>query len=196
MNGKEYQKQYYIKNRKRILKRIRQYRINNKEKRMIQQHKYYLKNKDYLMEANRRYKTENKENVSKQRKRYYQDNIEKVKELQKQWRENNPEKMKEWHRKYFKTEIGRASKQRALFKRRTNIKNSVNTLTAQEWANILEAHNYRCAYCGVEFNCGLLPTRDHIIPISKGGHNTKENVVPACKSCNSKKYNKIIHLRR
>ena len=26
----------------------------------------------------------------------------------------------------------------------------------------------------------------------KGGHNTKENVVPACRSCNAKKYNKLI----
>ncbi|MCK4464389.1 MAG: HNH endonuclease [Bacteroidales bacterium] len=34
-------------------------------------------------------------------------------------------------------------------------------------------------------------TKDHVIPISKGGDNTKENIVPACQSCNSKKFNKI-----
>ncbi|MDB4875733.1 MAG: hypothetical protein JWM41_2179 [Gemmatimonadetes bacterium] len=28
---------------------------------------------------------------------------------------------------------------------------------------------------------------DHVIPISRGGSHTRENVVPACRSCNSKK---------
>ena len=37
-----------------------------------------------------------------------------------------------------------------------------------------------------------MPTRDHIIPISKGGNNVKENIVPAYRSCNSKKHNKLI----
>ena len=39
-----------------------------------------------------------------------------------------------------------------------------------------------------------MPTKDHVIPISKGGHNTKENIVPACQSCNNKKYNKILEV--
>lgn len=28
---------------------------------------------------------------------------------------------------------------------------------------------------------------DHIIPLARGGKTTKGNVVPACKSCNTKK---------
>ncbi|MEZ4578779.1 MAG: HNH endonuclease [Desulfobacterales bacterium] len=28
---------------------------------------------------------------------------------------------------------------------------------------------------------------DHIVPISKGGQSTKNNVVPCCKTCNSEK---------
>ena len=40
-----------------------------------------------------------------------------------------------------------------------------------------------CAYCGAQ--CGL--SLDHLIPVSKGGPDTGDNVVWACRSCNSSK---------
>lgn len=43
-----------------------------------------------------------------------------------------------------------------------------------------------CHYCGGTFAPQGL-TMDHLIPISRGGHTTKGNVVPACKDCNNKK---------
>jgi len=43
-----------------------------------------------------------------------------------------------------------------------------------------------CMYCGSEFQNKLL-TRDHIIPKSKGGSDTWDNVITACKACNNKK---------
>ncbi len=43
-----------------------------------------------------------------------------------------------------------------------------------------------CLYCGREFNeYGL--TRDHVIPLSRGGRDVWSNVVSACKSCNTRK---------
>lgn len=42
-----------------------------------------------------------------------------------------------------------------------------------------------CAYCG-----GVATTRDHIVPVSRGGSNIPTNVVPACLSCNSRKGNR------
>lgn len=49
-----------------------------------------------------------------------------------------------------------------------------------------------CAYCGDTFTrCSL--SRDHVIPVSKGGPNTWMNVVTACKSCNRKKSDKLLH---
>ena len=94
-------------------------------------------------------------------------------------------------RKYRKTEKGKASSQRGHSNRRAKEKLIINTLTSKEWEDILEQYNYRCVYCGVEFNCENLPTRDHVIPISKGGNNVKENIVPACQSCNSRKGAKL-----
>lgn len=43
-----------------------------------------------------------------------------------------------------------------------------------------------CLYCGNEFGRHSL-TRDHVMPISRGGRDVWENVVSACFHCNSRK---------
>jgi 5-methylcytosine-specific restriction endonuclease McrA len=49
---------------------------------------------------------------------------------------------------------------------------------------ILRRDNYTCQYCGR--NTGAL-TIDHVIPRSRGGQHTWNNVVAACPSCNHRK---------
>lgn len=51
--------------------------------------------------------------------------------------------------------------------------------------NIYKRDNYECVYCGCS-NIKTL-TLDHVIPQSKGGKNTFENVVTACRKCNGEK---------
>lgn len=49
---------------------------------------------------------------------------------------------------------------------------------------------YRCQYCGKhrsQLRGREFLTRDHIIPVSKGGDNTWGNVVTACSPCNNRK---------
>ena len=43
-----------------------------------------------------------------------------------------------------------------------------------------------CLYCGEHFSRGEL-TRDHVVPLSKGGRDSWENVVSACLACNIRK---------
>lgn len=45
---------------------------------------------------------------------------------------------------------------------------------------------YLCLYCGREFHRQQL-TRDHVVPVSRGGRDVWENVVAACFHCNSRK---------
>lgn len=47
-----------------------------------------------------------------------------------------------------------------------------------------------CAYCGHEFSA-LRLTRDHIIPISRGGRDIWMNVVTACRHCNQRKGGRV-----
>lgn len=43
-----------------------------------------------------------------------------------------------------------------------------------------------CYHCELKFKPAEL-TMDHLIPIARGGKSTKNNCVPSCKDCNTKK---------
>ena len=43
-----------------------------------------------------------------------------------------------------------------------------------------------CHFCGLRFPPDEL-TMDHLVPVSRGGKASRNNVVPACKECNSRK---------
>ena len=200
-------KQYYQKNKDKIIKQAKQWNKDNSEKVKKTSIKYYQKHKDnpqykeYCIERDKKYRENNPEKEKERYKKYYNENKEKIlathkkqknnPEYYEQWRKKNPEYNKNWS----KTEKGKACKQRSKTKRRVNEKNIINTLTAEEWVDILKEYHFKCAYCNKEFTLFDRETRDHIIPISKGGNNVKENVVPACRVCNSKKNNKILKMR-
>ena len=205
-----------MEKRKIIRKSIR----NNKEGDRIivfdkkeWQKQYYQKNKEYYGEYQKKWRKENREKRNKYQGKYQENHPE----YQREWKEKNPEYQKEYdkkyrqeHKEYFieylkkwrkennycsqwkKTEKGKANNQRSNSKRRSRLRGIINTLTAEEWQGILKQHNFKCVYCGKNLLDLFDTTRDHIIPISKGGNNTKENIAPACRSCNAKKYNKII----
>ena len=61
----------------------------------------------------------------------------------------------------------------------------VHDLTDAQWL-ALQAAWGGCAYCG-EIDGPL--QRDCVLAISRGGRYTLENVVPACRSCNTSKCN-------
>ncbi|WP_461470873.1 HNH endonuclease [Microbacterium sp. HJ5] len=81
--------------------------------------------------------------------------------------------------------VSQSRRARASRRRARRVAAADNDLTAEEWVSILEAWG-ACAYCG----SGDGPfQRDCVLPISRGGRYTFENVVPACRSCNASKCN-------
>lgn len=52
--------------------------------------------------------------------------------------------------------------------------------------NVLLRDNHTCQYCGKHFPRVKL-NLDHVIPRSRGGHTTWENIVTSCHACNRKK---------
>src|SRR5579871_3881106 len=58
--------------------------------------------------------------------------------------------------------------------------------------NILLRDRNTCQYCGVVLPSAEL-TLDHVLPRSRGGNSTWENLVACCHACNRKKGNRMLH---
>lgn len=133
------------------------------------------------------------------------ENVELMRASRKKWADANPGKtelaIKRWSQTHPENiraiEARNRKKNPERFRRKTQrraarIKELAHTFTEEEWNEALRAFDYLCAYCGQkpssEFKTKIL-TQDHFIPVTKGGAYTVDNIVPACKTCNSQKWN-------
>ena len=62
------------------------------------------------------------------------------------------------------------------------------TRSAVSRRGVLRRDGFRCAYCRDR----RASTVDHVIPTSRGGANTWENVVAACEPCNTRKGDRLL----
>lgn len=92
----------------------------------------------------------------------------------------------ESHRKYVKNNPERIAHLKA--RRYARERNAEGSHSLEEWKEIKNKHNNKCAYCKLDKKL----TKDHIIPLSEGGSDYIENIQPLCRSCNSRKW-KFIH---
>lgn len=177
--------------------------------------KWAKDNKEKVKQSKSKWREENKSYLNEKNKEYYQENIEAIKEYRrlnkekkneadrlyrknnkdkiKKYLEKNKEHIKERNRIYRKENREIINIQKQI--RRARLNKSKADLTIDEWEQIKGDFGYKCAYCGMtekehikKFNEQL--HQEHFIPLSEGGEYTRNNIIPACKSCNSRKYNK------
>jgi 5-methylcytosine-specific restriction endonuclease McrA len=134
------------------------------------------------------------ENMTPERSRVYQEtwlskpeNKAKARAWVSAWMKAHPEKMRESYKRWY---VENQSTLRFLADRRRRAYGA-SDFTFEDWLVILEVFGHACAYC---LRGDVKLTMDHVTPLSKGGEHTAENIVPACKSCNSKKNNRPIFL--
>ena len=129
------------------------------------------------------------------------DNPERERERQHRWRTENPDKARERSRRHYQKnrekEIARTNRWRRanLDKDRANSHrhrarkiNASGTHTTKDIKWLLEKQKYKCVYCKKSVRNKYHV--DHIIAISKGGSNSRENLQILCPFCNMSKHDK------
>jgi hypothetical protein len=127
------------------------------------------------------------------------------------WRKNNIERAREQEKKrarrYLATKPGLRAKKlqyrRDWGKKNRDITNAHRdnyearkkgnggTHTTGQWKSLCVRYGNTCLCCG-----GTKPlTKDHVVPVSRGGCNDISNIQPLCRSCNSSKREMIIDFR-
>lgn len=154
-----------------------------RSKRREKNRRSYQRNiaKRHTYDRERRAKNQGERN-ERERQRRAKKRQEREEQLR-QAREENPAFFEELEQ----VALQRFRKGRQACDQRRRARKHGNTgplLTRQEWDFIKHMYDNRCVYCGKK---PKILTQDHIVPLVKGGQHIITNVVPACRSCNSKK---------
>ena len=138
-------------------------------------------------ERGRRWYAENRERVRVRTAEYLIEHPEVRLRSAANYRERHPERCAEFARKWAannKRSIADTSARRRARKRA----NDCRAVTKRDWFRLCGRYDNRCAYCGLAKPL----TQDHIIPIVRGGRHAIGNLLPACRSCNSRKRHRLL----
>jgi len=135
---------------------------------------YYTKNKAEMLAAMRARSAKSPEAGRERARKWHKEHPEESRERVAEWAKANPDKMQ------------------AIRLRRRGFLRSAGDADPAHLAKLLSEPC--CAYCEVEFQpCSMRErTIDHVRPLVRGGTNATENLLAACRRCNSQKNRKTL----
>lgn len=167
---REYERRYRERNRELLRERQveqgRKYRERHREERNARKREQYAAKADAIN--------------AKRRAKYAAD-PEPIRQAVREYSEQRREQLREYSRKVYQEHTSRYRTYSA--NRRARELGAEGAHTEQEWQAVQAQYRHCCAYCGAD---GKM-TRDHRIPLTRGGTNWIDNIVPACASCNNRK---------
>jgi len=214
----EDRREHYQENREDLNTKRREHRSEHRDEANKKQKEYRKKQSDEQREAKSKgekaYREEHHDTLNEYGKKYYSDHKEELNEKGRIYREEHQDEIREWRRtyneehreekatrdkEYRQTPQGRMVRRAAHHRRRARKKGSGGSYTAAQIQAQLKRQKYRCYYAG----CGHAKFEkkngkhifhiDHIVPLSRGGTNTIDNIVLSCPTCNMHKHNKLPH---
>ena len=173
---------YYIENRERIMAKSAAYYSANREEIAAHRAQFYIKYREKIAASQAAYYIAHRA----ERAAYYASHRAKIRAYNvayldahrdeqaartAAWKKANPDKVRaNYHR------------------RRARKLGNSGTHTAQDIQRQGDSQKWRCWWCGK--NCADKYHVDHLIPLSKGGHNNPSNIVISCPRCNCSKHDK------
>jgi len=170
----EYFRAHYAANKERVGKRNRARYAANKE----QMKAYRETNKERRKQQRRAYRETHKQQETEQQRIYRESNKEQTARTWRIWYIANRERV-----------IARAHVGRHI--RRGRIRNAEGTHTVADIKAQYGRQKGKCYWCGKKLSKPY--HLDHVVPLSRGGSNSPENIVISCPPCNLSKGNKLPH---
>jgi 5-methylcytosine-specific restriction endonuclease McrA len=106
----------------------------------------------------------------------------------KKWKAANPEQVRIADRKRYASHLEKSRENGLIYANRRRIRKAGNggSHTIAGWIALCRASSWQCTYCSKVLD-KRTATRDHVVPVVRGGSDDISNIVIACKSCNSRK---------
>ncbi len=174
---------------------------------------YQQANPDRINERRRENRREKADHYNAYLREFHQKNPEPKRMRDLRYRQENLERVRAKDRKYKqakKTDEEFMAKRQAYDReyrrlhpeqnaqnynnRRARIQQAGGSFTSREWKKLCKHYNYMCLCCGRR-EPEIKLTVDHVVPLSKGGANSIDNIQPLCQSCNSSKHRRTIDYR-
>lgn len=177
----KYQRAYAKLHSTKIKEQHRAYQKAHPKEKAESARRWYEKHCDEVKERMRVYYKAHTEEAKVRAKEWIESHPERHADFTNQWRRNNPE-----------------AEQAIKHTRRAKEKGCSGKHTAEEWIALRDSTGGVCPRCQIYVGVKNM-TRDHIIPLSRGGSNYIDNIQPLCgikaNSCNSHKWAKTMDYR-
>ena len=174
---KESRARYYQENKEEIIRRAAEYRSKNKEKIKEYHRIRRITHKEKIAESKRARHLANKEKLNAISAAYRMNNKRKIAIGKSRWKSENKEMVKQ------SNQARRARKKNATVGDLTQI-----AAWEKAWKS---SKRVVCFWCFESVAPNTAHT-DHVIPLSKGGSHSIENLCISCAKCNLRKHDKSL----
>lgn len=127
------------------------------------------------------------------------NNRTRVRAYNNEWQKKHPEQKKIWAARYrsrhkekiaAKMKIWRnknSARLKIYSRSQRHARRALGTIPDWLYLKLLIVQKYKCRHCETRLERNAKPHMDHILPVSKGGTNAKENLQLLCEKCNLSK---------